>query len=170
MEECEKAFQELKQYLSNPPLLSPSKEEEDLYLYLAVSSTTVSVTLIRKEDGMQLPIFYVSQAFQGAEAKYPQIDKIAFALIVASWKLRPYFQENPILMMMDQPIKKSMNRSEDARRMIQWAIEFTILDKDGALDEAEKWTIQIDGSSAQKRWGVGVIIITSEGETLKYGV
>ena len=72
--------------------------------------------------------------------------------------------------MMDQPIKKSMNRSEAARRMIQWAIEFTILDKDGALDEAEKWTIQIDGSSAQKRWGVGVIIITSEGETLKYGV
>ena len=84
MEECEKAFQELKQYLSNPPLLSPSKEEEDLYLYLAVSSTTMSATLIRKEDGMQLPIYYVSQAFQGAEAKYPQIDKIAFALIVAS--------------------------------------------------------------------------------------
>ena len=84
MEECEKAFQELKQYLSNPPLLSPSKEEEDLYLYLAVSTTTVSATLIRKEDGMQLPIYYVSQAFQGAEAKYPQIDKIAFALIVAS--------------------------------------------------------------------------------------
>ena len=84
MEECEKAFQELKQYLSNPPLLSPSKEEEDLYLYLAVSSTTMSATLIRKEDGMQLPIYYVSQAFQGAEAKYLQIDKIAFALIVAS--------------------------------------------------------------------------------------
>ena len=40
--------------------------------------------MIRKEDGMQLPIYYVSQAFQGAEAKYPQIDKIAFALIVAS--------------------------------------------------------------------------------------
>ena len=168
MEECEKAFQELKQYLSNPPLLSPSKEEEDLYLYLAVSSTTMSATLIRKEDGMQLPIYYVSQAFQGAEAKYLQIDKIAFALIVASWKLRQYFQANPILMMMDQPIKKSMNRSEDARRMIQWAIEFTILDKDGA--EAEKWTIQIDRSSAQKRGGVGVIIITLEGETLKYGV
>ena len=31
MEECEKAFQELKHYLSNPPLLSPSKEGEDLY-------------------------------------------------------------------------------------------------------------------------------------------
>ena len=35
-EECETAFQELKHNLSNPPLLSPSKEGEDLFLYLAV--------------------------------------------------------------------------------------------------------------------------------------
>ena len=30
--------------------------------------------------------------------------------------------------------------------------------------------IQIDGSSAQKRGKVGVVVITLEGETLKYGV
>ncbi|XP_050290085.1 uncharacterized protein LOC126728274 [Quercus robur] len=36
-EECETAFQELKRYLSNPLLLSLSKEGEDLFLYLAVS-------------------------------------------------------------------------------------------------------------------------------------
>ena len=30
--------------------------------------------------------------------------------------------------------------------------------------------IQTNGSSAQKRGGVGVVIITLEGETLKYGV
>ena len=71
MEECEKAFQELKHYLSNPPLLSPSKEGEDLYLYFAMSTIVVSVALIREEDGMQLLVYYVSQAFQGVEAKYP---------------------------------------------------------------------------------------------------
>ena len=48
-EECETIFQELQRYLSNPPLLSPSKEGEDLFLYLAVSVTAVSVTLIREE-------------------------------------------------------------------------------------------------------------------------
>ena len=31
-DECEAAFQELKRYLNNPPLLSPSKEGEDLFL------------------------------------------------------------------------------------------------------------------------------------------
>ena len=83
MDKCEKAFQELKRYLSNPPLLSPSKEGENLYLYLTVSAIAVSVVLIREEDRRQLPVYYVSQAFQGAEAKYPRIEKSAFALIVA---------------------------------------------------------------------------------------
>ena len=118
-DECEVVFQILKHYLSNPPLLSPSKEGENLYLYLAVSAIAVSVALVWEEDRKQFPIYYVSQAFQGAEAKYPSIEKIVFTLIVASRKLRPYFQANPILVMMDQPIKKSMKKLEVARRMVQ---------------------------------------------------
>ena len=174
-------FQELKHYLSNPPLLSPSKEGENLYLYLAVSATAISAALIREEGKRQLPVYYVSQAFEGAEFRYPRIEKIAFALIVASRKLRQYFQVNPILVMTDQPIKNSMNRPEAARRMIQWAIElsqfdieyhprttikaqaladfiaeFTSLDEDSLTNEAEQWTIQTDNSSTQKKgeWGL----------------
>ena len=49
-EECQTAFQELKHYLSNPPLLSPSKEGDDLFLYLAVFVNAVNATLIREEN------------------------------------------------------------------------------------------------------------------------
>ena len=94
-------------------------------MYLVVSATVVSATLIREEGKKQLLVYYVSQAFQGAEAKYLRIEKIAFALIVASRKLRPYFQANPILVMTDQPIKKSMNKPEAVGRMVQWAIELS---------------------------------------------
>ena len=118
-DKCEEAFQELKRYLSNPPLLSPLKERENLYLSLAVSTTVVSAALIHEEAKKQLPVYYISQAFQGAESNYPRIEKIAFALIVASRKLRQYFQANPILVMTDQPIRKSMNRPKAAGRMIQ---------------------------------------------------
>ena len=59
-DECEAAFQELKRYLSNPPLLSPSKQGENLYMYLAVSATAVSASLIQEEDKKQLPVYYVS--------------------------------------------------------------------------------------------------------------
>ena len=85
----------------------------------------MSATLIREEDKKQLPVYYVSQAFQGVEAKYSRIEKITFALIVALHKLRLYFQTNPILVMTDQPIKKSMNKPKVARRMVQWAIELS---------------------------------------------
>ena len=59
----------------------------------------VSAALVQEEDKKQLPIYYVSQAFQGAEFGYPRIEKIAFALIMASCKLRQYFQASPILVM-----------------------------------------------------------------------
>ena len=58
-DECEIAFQELKHYLSNPPLLSPSKQRESLYSYLAISETAVSAALIREEGRRQLPFYYV---------------------------------------------------------------------------------------------------------------
>ena len=193
MEECKTTFQELKRYLSNPPFLSPSKEGEDLFLYLAVSVTAVSAALIREENKIQLPVYYINQAFQGAEAQYPRIEKITFALIVALRKLCPYFQANPIIVMTDQPIKKVMNKHEAARRMVQWAIEFNQFDieyrrrtaiKAQALvdfiaefttpeheeNQEELWAIQIDRSSTQKRGGAGVIIFSPKEDVLKYGV
>ena len=94
-------------------------------MYLAVSEIAVSAALIKEEGRKQLPVYYVSQAFQGAEFRYQRIEKIVFALIVASRKLRQYFQENPILVMTDQPIKKSMTQPEAAGRMIQWVIELS---------------------------------------------
>ena len=48
--ECEATFQELKRYLSNPLLLSLSKEGKNLFLYLAISIIVVSAMLIREEQ------------------------------------------------------------------------------------------------------------------------
>ena len=89
--ESEKALEKLKEYLTKPPLLSPSVMGEKLYLYLAVSNIAVSSTLIREEENVQKPVYYTSQAFQGVEANYPRLEKIVFALLVASRKLCPYF-------------------------------------------------------------------------------
>ena len=49
-DECQTAFNDLKAYLSSPPLLNPSKPGEELYLYLAVSYAAVSAALVREED------------------------------------------------------------------------------------------------------------------------
>ena len=52
-DECQRAFEDLKKYLSSPLLLSPSKPGEELYLYIAVSQAAVSAALIREKEGTQ---------------------------------------------------------------------------------------------------------------------
>ena len=60
MDECQTAFNDLKAYLSSPPLLSPSMTGKELYLYLAISQVVVSVALVREEDGSQKPVYFTS--------------------------------------------------------------------------------------------------------------
>ena len=58
--ECQKAFQDLKVYLTTALLLSPFILEEELYLYLVVSLHAVSLALIREEGKVQKPVYYTS--------------------------------------------------------------------------------------------------------------
>ena len=122
-DECRKAFEDLKAYVTMAHLLSPSVLGGELYLYLAVTSHVVSSALIREEDKVQRPVYYTSKALRGAEGRYPQMEKLAFALITTSRKLRHYFQAHVINVMTDHPLKKAMNRLEVAVRLIQWDIK-----------------------------------------------
>ena len=95
--ECQRAFKELRAYLASLPLLSPSKPNDELSLYLIVSLTIVSSTLILKEDRVQFPVYYTSRALRGVEERYPPMEKLAFALIIIACKLWPYFQAHTIV-------------------------------------------------------------------------
>ena len=65
-DQCQKAFQDLKVYLTTAPLLSPSIPGEELYLYLTVSLHALSLALIREEGKVQKPVYYTSRALRGA--------------------------------------------------------------------------------------------------------
>ncbi|KAK3038382.1 hypothetical protein RJ639_030282 [Escallonia herrerae] len=58
-EECQRSFEELKQYLVSPPFLTKPVSGEDLFLYLSVSEVAVSLVLIREAEGKQKPVYYV---------------------------------------------------------------------------------------------------------------
>ena len=62
-DKCQQAFKNLKLYLSSLPLLNPSKPEEELYLYLAISQAAIRVALVREEDGLQRPVYFTSRGF-----------------------------------------------------------------------------------------------------------
>ena len=84
-------FEDLKKYLSSPPLLSLSMPREELYLYIAISQAAISAALVREEGGSQRPIYFISRAFQGVKERYPKMEKLAFALVTVARKLKPYF-------------------------------------------------------------------------------
>ncbi|XP_074362950.1 uncharacterized protein LOC141703291 [Apium graveolens] len=75
-EECEEAFQNIKKHLSSPSMLSNPKAGETLILYLAVSDFAISAVLVREEDGVQLPVYYVSKRLADAETRYTSLEKL----------------------------------------------------------------------------------------------
>uniref|UniRef100_A0A2N9F210 RNase H type-1 domain-containing protein n=1 Tax=Fagus sylvatica TaxID=28930 RepID=A0A2N9F210_FAGSY len=154
-EECQHAFEELKVYLSSPPLLSPSKTGEELYLYLAVSSSAVSSALIREEERVQKPVYYTSRALKGAEERYSNMEKLAFALLIASRKLRPYFQAHSIV----------------AQALADFIAKFTHpWEEEGELEQHEVWTVSIDGSSTKEMGGAGIILVSPEKDKFEYAI
>ena len=112
--ECQQAFEELKAYLSSPPLLSPSQPGEELFLYLAVSPAAISAALFREEEKVQKLVYYASRALRGAEERYPPMEKLAFALVTAARKLKPYFQAHTINVLTDKPLRRAMSNPEVA--------------------------------------------------------
>ncbi|KAK0594628.1 hypothetical protein LWI29_011211 [Acer saccharum] len=60
--ECEAAFQKLKEYLGRAPILSKPVVGETLHLYLSITRVATSSVLIRMEEGIQRPVYYTSKA------------------------------------------------------------------------------------------------------------
>ena len=107
----------MKAYLSALPLLSPSQPGEELFLYLAISPIAVSAALIREEEKVQKPVYYASRALCGAEERYPPMEKLAFTLVTATRKLKPYFQAHTVVVLIDRPLRRAMSNPDVARRL-----------------------------------------------------
>lgn len=89
--ECGQTFNKLKEYLTHLLLLSQAEPGEDLLVYLSMSPHAVSTVLVQEKKDQQRHVYYMSRAFRGAEVRYPQMDMMAFALVIAIRRLRPYF-------------------------------------------------------------------------------
>lgn len=82
-----KAFEDLKGYLTSPPILSKPVDKEELYIYLVIFAYAVSLVLIRVVNGIHKPIYYVSKVLEDAKTKYSDIEKLALTLFMSSKKL-----------------------------------------------------------------------------------
>ena len=56
------------------------------------------------------------------------MEKLAFALLIAAQKLKPYFQAHTIVVLTNKPLRKAMSSPEVAGRMALWAVELSEFD------------------------------------------
>ena len=68
-EECAIAFQQLKDYLARPSIMSSLKPDKVLFAYIVIALYAVSLVLIRVDNGIQRPVYYVSKSLHKAEMR-----------------------------------------------------------------------------------------------------
>ncbi|XP_073270718.1 uncharacterized protein [Primulina huaijiensis] len=187
--ECVKAFDDLKNYLAELPILAKPAPGEQLYVYLSATETAVSSVLIRQRGTEQSPVYYTSHALKGAELRYTVVEKLALALVTTARRLRPYFLSHPIMVLTNSPLGKIMTHADISGRLVKWTTELGEYDiqyvprtaiKAQALADflaetlhveiEDLWKVYVDGSSTNEGSGVGVLLISPKGDELKLAV
>ncbi|XP_061363479.1 uncharacterized protein LOC133307075 [Gastrolobium bilobum] len=192
--ECEAAFQEIKRQLASPPVLTRPREGEALIIYLYVGDVAVNSVIVQENEEGKQPIYFVSWLLQGAELRYEKLEKVAFALLTSTRRLRAYFQAHQIIVRSDLPIRQVLHKPDLAGRMMAWAVELSEFDivfksrkaiKSQTLVDfireltsiqresshsSDTWKVYVDGSSNSKGSGAGVIIENPEGVAIEYSL
>jgi hypothetical protein len=185
----QKAFEELKQYLIDLTTLTPPAPGAPLLLYVAALHSAVSAALVQEKlEGQlkkQAPVYFVFEVLSVSKKNYTELEKVLYAVLMASRKLRHYFQAYHIIVPSSQPLKDIMRNREATRRIGKWAAELNEFSIDyvhrssiqsqaladfivdwtpGAQEEeaskdAEAWTVFCDGSWGTFGAGAGVVLI-----------
>ncbi|GJU35550.1 reverse transcriptase domain-containing protein [Tanacetum coccineum] len=82
--EAEQAFKQLKQHLSELPILVAPKPKEELIVYMSASHRAISAVLMTERGMVQKPVYFIICALQGLELNYNLMEKLVLALVFAA--------------------------------------------------------------------------------------
>ena len=103
-ETCEQNFDNLKQLLTTPLVLTKPDLNLPLIMYISALTNIVSSALVQEKDETQQPIYFTSRILQDLETRYQMVEKVVLALITVAWRLRPYFQSHTVVVRTYHPI------------------------------------------------------------------
>ena len=111
-------LEKIKALLATNPVLTAPNTGEPMLLYIAATNQVVSAVLVveREADGhkfpLQKPVYYVSTVLTPCKSRYPHYQKIAYAVFMASRKLRHYFQECSITVASEVSLNEIINNRD----------------------------------------------------------
>jgi hypothetical protein len=107
---AEEALTKLKETLSNPLILVPLATGEPLLLYVVATTQFVSTAIVieRAEKGhalpVQRPVYFISEVLSKTKVRYPQIQKLLYAIMLTRHKLRHYFESHQMTVVSSFPL------------------------------------------------------------------
>ena len=89
-EDCQKAFDSIKEYLLEPPVLSPPIEGRPFIMYLNVLEESMGCVLGQQDETgkKEYVIYYLSKKFTDCETRYSMPEKTCYTLAWATKRIR----------------------------------------------------------------------------------
>jgi hypothetical protein len=123
------AFELLKQQLSDLATLASPDLSLPLLLYIAASPCAVSTALIQEQDRegttQQCPVYYVSEVLTASKCNMTELETISYAVVMASRKLRHYFEAFKVRVTLDRGLGELFRNPEVSVRIAKWAAELS---------------------------------------------
>jgi hypothetical protein len=123
------AFESLKQHLSDLATLTSPDPSLLLLLYIAASHCTVNVALVQEQDrdgkNQQFPVYYVSEVLTTSKCNMTELEKISYAMVMASRKIRHYFEAFKVHVTSDRGLGELFRNPKVSARIAKWAAELS---------------------------------------------
>ncbi|KAL6335026.1 hypothetical protein AAG906_025813 [Vitis piasezkii] len=138
-DQCQHAFERVREYLLSPPVLVPPTPGHSLLLYLSVSNVALGCMLVQLDDSSkERAIYYLSKRMLDYEMRYVMIECYCLALVWATRRLRHYMTE---------------------------AIDDDFPDEDVAtMTSLSGWRMYFDGAANHSGYGIGLLLISPHGD------
>jgi ribonuclease HI len=168
-------------------------------IYVAATNQVVSAAVVveRREEGhallVQRPVYFISEVLSETKVRYPQIQKLLYAVILTRWKLRHYFESHPVTVVTSFPLGEIIQSREASGRIAKWVVElmgetlsfaprkaiksqvladflaeWTETQLPTTPIQPELWTMYFDGSLMKTGAGAGLLFASPLGKHVRH--
>jgi ribonuclease HI len=181
-----------------PVLVAPKEKEPLLLYIAATHQVVNTVLVVKrseegKDHGVQRPVYFISEVLSPTKQRYLHYQKLAYSIFTTARKLRQYFAVHPIIVVNEAPLFNILNNPSATGCVSLWEIELSPLDimyeKRKAIKSqilldftvewlelqsagppylSSVWMMYFDGSKRIQGAEAGIVLISPQGDKLKY--